>query len=77
MDIENQLVIYCEDDREFRVYCDICDELCIQRVYKNHLKSQTHISGVRKRDQLKKIISNNLIYLNICNTIIAKNHPLI
>ena len=39
MDCENQLVIFCEDD-ENRVYCDVCDKLCIQRFYKNHLKSQ-------------------------------------
>ena len=26
MVIENQEVIYCEDDREHRVYCDICDK---------------------------------------------------
>ena len=54
MDIKNQLVIQCEDDREFRVYCDVCDELCIQRFYKNHLKSQSLINNVRKREQLKK-----------------------
>ena len=30
MDSENQRVIYCEDG-EFRVYCNICDELRIER----------------------------------------------
>ena len=30
MDIENQEVIYCEDDGEHRVYCNICDKLCIE-----------------------------------------------
>ena len=49
MDSENQLVIYCEDDGEYRVYCDICDSLCIQRFYKNHLKSKTHINNIRKK----------------------------
>ena len=53
MDSENQLVIYCEDG-EYRVYCDVCDNLCIQRYYKNHLKSQTHINNIRKREKLKK-----------------------
>ena len=48
MDCENQLVIYCEDDKEYRVYCDIFDSLCIQRFYKINLKSQTHINNVRK-----------------------------
>ena len=46
--------IYCEDDNEYRIYCDICDALCIVRFYKNHLKSSTHINNIRK----KKTISN-------------------
>ena len=54
MDIENQLVIYCEDDNENRVYCNICDSLCIQRFYKNHLKSQTHINNIRKIEEINK-----------------------
>ena len=37
MDTDNQEVIYCEDDREFRVYCNICDKLCRERFYKNRL----------------------------------------
>ena len=41
MDSENYEVIYCPDDDENRVYCDVCDKLCIQRFYKNHLKSKT------------------------------------
>ena len=55
MDVEkNQLVIYCEDDGEYRVYCDICDNLCIQRYYKNHLKSKTHLSNIRKIEEINK-----------------------
>ena len=46
--------IYCEDDDEYRIYCDVCDNLCIVRFYKNHLKSQTHMNNIRK----KKTISN-------------------
>ena len=53
MDIENQEVIYCEDDGKSRVYCDIRDKLCIERYYKNHLKSGTHANNNRKRQQLK------------------------
>ena len=50
MDIENQEAIYCADvDDEYRIYCSICDKLCIQRLYKNHLKSQTHINDIHKR----------------------------
>ena len=48
MDCENQLFIYCEDDEEYRVFCDVCDKLCIQRFYKNHLKCKTHTINIRK-----------------------------
>ena len=54
MDDENQLVIYCEDDGEYRVYCNICDSLCIERFYKNHLKSKTHIDNIRKIEEINK-----------------------
>ena len=53
MNSENQLVIYCEDG-EYRVYCDVCDNLCIERYYKNHLKSKTHINNIHKIEQLEK-----------------------
>ena len=33
MNSNNQHVFYCEDG-EYRVYCDICDNLCIERFYK-------------------------------------------
>ena len=54
MDSDNQLVIYCEDDGEDRVYCDVCDNLCSQRFYKNHLKSKTHMNNIRKIEELNK-----------------------
>ena len=54
MDSENQLVIFCEDDGEYRIFCDVCDGLCIQRFYKNHLKSKTHINNIRKIKELKE-----------------------
>ena len=53
MNSDNQLVIYCEDG-EYRVYCHICDKLCIERFYKNHLKSRTHTNNIRRREQLNK-----------------------
>ena len=40
---------YCADDDEYRVYCDVCDKLCIERVYNNYLKSGTHIINIHKR----------------------------
>ena len=64
MDSDNQLVSYCEDDGEYRVYCDACDNLCIERYFKIHKKSQTHMNNYRKRQQSKKafqlISFNNL-----------------
>ena len=42
MKIDNYEVIYCADDDEYRVYCEICDKVCIERHYKSHLKSGTH-----------------------------------
>ena len=56
MDEENnyQEAIYFEDDGEYRVYCNICDNICIAKFYKNHLKSRTHINNIHK----KKMISN-------------------
>ena len=53
MNSDNQLIIYCEDG-EYRVYCSICDKLCIERFYENHLKSQTHTNNIRKREQINK-----------------------
>ena len=47
MGCKNQLVIHCEDG-EYRVFCDVCDNLCIQRFYKNQLKSKTHINNIHK-----------------------------
>ena len=44
-------VKYCADDNEYRVYCDICDKLCIQRFYENLLKSQTHINKTFQTNQ--------------------------
>ena len=39
MDTDNYEVVYCPEDDQFRVNCDICDSLCIERIYKNYLKS--------------------------------------
>ena len=40
--------IYCPEDDTYRIYCDICDKLCIDRYYENHLKSQTHLNNLRR-----------------------------
>ena len=48
-DNKNYEVKYCEDDGEYRVYCDICDDLCLERFYRNHLKSETDINNIHKK----------------------------
>ena len=53
MNSDNQQVIYCEDG-EYRVYCDVCDNLCMERFHKNPLKSKTHLNNIRKREQLNE-----------------------
>ena len=50
MDLENQEDFHCEDGREYRVYCEICNNLCMERFYKNHLKSHTHTNNKRKTE---------------------------
>ena len=55
MDCDNNYdVIYCPEDGEYRVYCCVCDKLCIERFHKNHLKSKTHINNIRNKEQLDK-----------------------
>ena len=56
MECENQEKIYCTDDDEERIHCDICDKLSIGRYYNNHLKSRIHISNIRSKQPLKKQI---------------------
>ena len=51
---DNQLVFYCEGDGDYRVYCDVCVKLCIERFYKSHLKTQSHTNNFRKRESLNK-----------------------
>ena len=52
-------VVYCEDDGESRVYCNICDKLCIERNYTNNLKSGTHTNNFYKKQD--SIISNSTL----------------
>ena len=40
--------IYCPEDDTYRIYCDICDKLCIDRNYQNLSKSQTHLNNLRR-----------------------------
>ena len=49
----NYEAIYCPEDDEYRVHCDICDKLCTERYHENHLKLGTHTNNFNKRQQLK------------------------
>ena len=54
MDSDEQLIVYCPEDNEYKVYCDVCDNFCIERFYKNHLKSRTHLNNIRKIQEINK-----------------------
>ena len=43
MDSDNYEDIYCAEDDENRVYCEICYKLCIERFYNNHHNTHTNI----------------------------------
>ena len=47
---DNYEDIFCADDDENRVYCESCDRLCIERYYKNLLKSGAHTNNFYKRE---------------------------
>ena len=44
--------MYCADDDQYRVYCEIFVKLCIERYYKNHLRSGTHTKNFWERQRL-------------------------
>ena len=50
--------IFCADDDEYRVFCEICDKLCIEWVYKNQLETGTHNTNILNRQQ-KNIINTS------------------
>ena len=52
MDSKDQEIIYYADDVEYRVYCEGCDKLCIERFYKSLLKSGTHTNNFNERQRL-------------------------
>ena len=50
MDGDNYEVIHCPEDDEYRIYCSVCDKICIERYYKKHPKSGTHLNIFYKKD---------------------------
>ena len=55
MDSENSQIIHCPEDDEYRVFCNICDKLFIERYYENRLKSATHLNNFYKKQRSIKI----------------------
>ena len=55
MESENPKPIYCEDDEEYRVYCDACNKLRNKGFSKNHLKPQTHTNNIREKSYIDKL----------------------
>ena len=43
-----QQKLYCADDDEYIIYCDICYNFAIDRCCNNYLKWQTHNNNLRK-----------------------------
>ena len=54
MESDNQEAVYCADDDEYRVYCIICDEFCMERFYKNHLNTKTHTDKIYIKNNSSK-----------------------
>ena len=54
MDIDNPEEVYCADDDDYRIYCNVCEKTSLYRHYNNRLKSWTHVNSFRKRQQLNK-----------------------
>ena len=48
-------IVYSADDYEYRIYCDSCDKLCIERYNKNNLKSGSHNNNIHERQRSNKI----------------------
>ena len=54
MNSDNYEVIYWADDDEYINYCSVCEKLCMERYYKNHLKSGTHSNTFYERQRINE-----------------------
>ena len=41
--------VYYPEEETYRMYCPICDNLCIDRCYQNHSKSQSNSNKLKKK----------------------------
>ena len=58
----NQEKIYYVDDDEYRVFCEFCDKLAIDRFFNKHLKCKTLINTFYGRQRLNIVNTNNRNY---------------
>ena len=62
MNNDNQEIIYCADDNEFRIYCDVCDKLVwkdIIKIISNHqLTLIIFVKENNRRKDFKKYYLN-------------------
>ena len=63
MNSDNQEVIYCEDDGEYRIYFKVCKKHCIEQFYNNHLKPGFHITKFHRRQRLNNTNTTKLTLL--------------
>ena len=64
MDRHDEEKVYCADENEYRIHCDVCDKFAIIKSHNNHLKTQTLISNLYRKQQLIKTITNILYIYN-------------
>ena len=57
-DSNNYEDIYCIEDDECRVCCEICDKLCIEREYKYFLNSGTQTNFFYKSHRINISTTN-------------------
>ena len=71
MDLGNQENTFCVNNKEYKLSCNSRDEFAIDRYYNNHLKSQTHIINIRKRQLLNDTSSKVFFISNKLEQIIG------
>ena len=64
-DDNNYEDIYCSDDDEYRVYCEVCDYFCIERFYKKN-RNQKIIKILFVKNKYKK----NFLFKQIRDTVV-------
>ena len=62
MESDKREIIYCEDDGEIRIYCELFDKFCLERYYNNHLKSKLRqINSIKDNDWITQTQTSKII----------------